>query len=124
MAAIAAVFWVFALLGTKYEIKEILFYGILLVTSAISLYCSGKIGVILPAMVIVAAKDLSIDDVIKVMMKCWIVAVSVKALLEIFGFIPNEICKKTNMLALGRDSYKWGMGILTYLRCLSLYASC
>ena len=69
LAAIAAVFWVFALLGTKYEIKEILFCGILLVTSAISLYCSGKIGVMLPAMVIVATKDISIDDVIKLMMK-------------------------------------------------------
>ena len=65
LAAIAAVFWVFVLLGTKYEIKEILFSGMLLVTSAVSLYCSSKIGAILPAMVIVAAKDISIDDVIK-----------------------------------------------------------
>lgn len=40
LAAIAAVFWAFALLGTKYEIKEILFSGMLLVVSAISLYCS------------------------------------------------------------------------------------
>ena len=110
LAAIAAVFWVFALLGTKYEIKEILFSGMLLVVSAISLYCSGKIGAILPAMVIVAAKDTSIDDVIKVMMKCWIVTVSVKVLLVVFGFIPNEIREKTNELAKGRDSYKMGYG--------------
>ena len=110
LAAIAAVFWVFALLGTKYEIKEILFCGILLVTSAISLYCSGKIGAILPAMVIVAAKDIPIDDIIKVMMKCWIVTVSVKVLLVVLGFIPNEIREKTNELALGRDSYKMGYG--------------
>ena len=110
LAAIAAVFWVFALLGTKYEIKEILFSGILLVVSAISLYCSGKIGAILPAMVIVAAKDISIDDVIKVMMKCWIVTVSVKVLLVVLGFIPNEIREKTNELAKGRDSYKMGYG--------------
>ena len=110
LAAIAAVFWVFALLGTKYEIKEILFSGMLLVVSAISLYCSGKIGAILPAMVIVAAKDTSIDDVIKVMMKCWIVTVSVKVLLVVLGFIPNEIREKTNELAKGRDSYKMGYG--------------
>ena len=110
LAAIAAVFWVFALLGTKYEIKDILFCSILLVTSAISLYCSGKIGAILPAMVIVAAKDTSIDDVIKVMMKCWIVTVSVKVLLVVLGFIPNEIREKTNELAKGRDSYKMGYG--------------
>lgn len=110
LAAIAAVFWVFALLGTKYEIKEILFSGMLLVASAISLYCSGKIGAILPAMVIVAAKDTSIDDVIKVMMKCWIVTVSVKVLLVVLGFIPNEIREKTNELAKGRDSYKMGYG--------------
>ena len=110
LAAIAAVFWVFALLGTKYEIKEILFSGILLVVSAISLYCSGKIGAILPAMVIVAAKDIPIDDIIKVMMKCWIVTVSVKVLLVVLGFIPNEIREKTNELAKGRDSYKMGYG--------------
>ena len=110
LAAIAAVFWVLALLGTKYEIKDILFCSILLVTSAISLYCSGKIGAILPAMVIVAAKDTSIDDVIKVMMKCWIVTVSVKVLLVVLGFIPNEIREKTNELAKGRDSYKMGYG--------------
>ena len=101
-------FWVFALLGTKYEIKEILFSGILLVTSAISLYCSGKIGKILPAMVIVAAKDISIDDAIKLLMKCWIITVSVKVLLVALGFIPNEIREKTNELAMGRDSYKMG----------------
>ena len=110
LAAIAAVFWVFALLGTKYEIKEILFCGTLLAISAVSLYCSGKIGAILPAMVIVAAKEISIDDVIKVMMKCWIVTVSVKVLLVVLGFIPNEIREKTNELALGRDSYKMGYG--------------
>ena len=110
MAAIAAVFWVFALLGIKYEIKDIVFCGILLVTSAISLYCSGKIGAILPAMVIVAAKDISIDDVIKVMMKCWIVAVSVKVLLVVLRFIPNEIREKTSGFAKGRDSYKMGYG--------------
>lgn len=110
LAAIAAVFCVFALLGTKYEIKEILFSGMLLVVSAISLYCSGKIGAILPAMVIVAAKDISIDDIIKVMMKCWIVTVSVKVLLVVLGFIPNEIREKTNELAKGRDSYKMGYG--------------
>ena len=110
LAAIAAVFWAFALLGTKYEIKEILFCGMLLVTSAVSLYCSGKIGAILPAMVIVAAKDISIDDVIKVMMKCWIVTVAVKVLLVVLGFIPNEIREKTNELAKGRDSYKMGYG--------------
>ena len=110
LAAIAAVFWVLALLGTKYEIKEILFSGMLLVVSAISLYCSGKIGVILPAMVIVAAKDISIDDAIKLMMKCWIVTVSVKVFLVVLGFIPNEIREKTNDLAKGRDSYKMGYG--------------
>ena len=89
LAAVASVFWAFALLGTKYEMKEMIFGGLLLVVSAISLYCSGKIGAILPAMVIVAAKDTSIDDVIKVMMKCWIVTVSVKVLLVVLGFIPN-----------------------------------
>ena len=108
LAAITAVFWVFALLGTKYEVKDILFCGILLVTSAISLYCSGKIGVILPAMVIVAAKDIPIDDIIKVMMKCWVVTVSAKVLLVVLDFIPNEIREKTNDLAKGRDSYKMG----------------
>lgn len=110
LAAIAAVFWVFALLGTKYEIKEILFSGILLVVSAISLYCSGKIGAILPAMVIVAAKDIPIDDIIKVMMKCWSVTVSVKVLLVVVGFIPNGLCEKTNELAKGRACYDMGYG--------------
>lgn len=110
LAAVASVFWVFALLGTKYEMKEMLLCGFLLAVSAISLYCSGKIGAILPAMVIVAAKDMSIDDVIKMMMKCWLITVVVKVVLVIIGVIPNEIREKTNKLAEGRDSYKMGYG--------------
>lgn len=108
LAAVASVFWVFALLGTKYEMKEMILCGLLLVVSAISLYCSGKIGAILPAMVIVVAKNTSIDDVINVMMKCWLITVVVKVVLVIIGVIPNEIREKTNELAEGRDSYKMG----------------
>ena len=103
-------FWAFALLGTKYEMKEMIFCGLLLVVSAISLYCSGKIGAILPAMVIVAAKDTSIDDVIKMIMKCWLVTVAVKVVLVVIGIIPNEIREKTTELAKGRDYYKIGYG--------------
>ena len=110
LAAVAMVFWVFALLGTKYEMKEMLLCGLLLVVSAISLYCSGKIGAILPAMVIVVAKDTLIDDVIKMMMKCWLVTVAVKVIGVIIGVIPNEIIEKTTELALGSDSYKMGYG--------------
>lgn len=110
LAAVASVFWAFALLGTKYEMKEMLLCGLLLVMSAISLFCSGKIGVILPAMVIIAAKDTSIDDVIKMIMKCWLVTVAVKVALVVIGVIPNEIREKTNELAKGRDSYKMGYG--------------
>ena len=110
LAAVASVFWAFALLGTKYEMKEMIFGGLLLVVSAISLYCSGKIGAILPAMVIVAAKDTSTDNVIKMIMKCWLVTVAVKVVLVVIGVIPNEIREKTNELAEGRDSYKMGYG--------------
>ena len=109
-AAVASVFWAFALLGTKYEMKEMLLCGLLLIVSAISLYCSGKIGAILPAMVIVAAKDTSIDDVIKMIMKCWLVTMAVKAVLVVIGIITNEIREKTTELAKGRDSYKMGYG--------------
>ena len=108
LAAVASVFWVFALLGTKYEMKEMIFAGLLLVVSTISLYCSGKVGAILPAMVIIAAKDTSTDNVIKMIMKCWLVTVAVKVFLVITGVIPNEIRYKTNKLAEGRDSYKMG----------------
>lgn len=109
-AVIAAVFWAFAIVGTNYELKEFFLCGLLLVISAISLLCSGKIGAILPAMVIVATKDTSIDDVIKMMMKCWIITVAAKVVLVVIGVIPNEIREKTNELAKGRDSYKMGYG--------------
>lgn len=110
LAAVASVFWVFALLGTKYEMKEMLLCGLLLAVSAISLYCSGKIGAILPAMVIVAAKDMSIDDVIKMMMKCWLITVTVKLALVLSGVISNETQLKATEFLHGRESNSMSYG--------------
>ena len=108
LATVAAVFWAFAIVGTNYELKEFFLCGLLLVISAISLLCSGKIGAILPAMVIVAAKDTSIDDVIRIMMRCWLITVMSKVILVIVGVIPNRIQEKYTELSHGEYSYTMG----------------
>ena len=110
LATVAAVFWLLALAGTKFELKEFFLCGLLLIVSAISLYCSGKIGAILPAMVIVAAKDTSIDDVIRIMMRCWLITVMAKVILVVVGVIPNRIQEKYTELSHGEESYTMGYG--------------
>lgn len=110
VAIVGLGFWLSVLRHTKFSLKEYMSTVCLLAVGALSLLFSGKIGVILPFLLIVASKEINVEKVLKDFSNVWICIVIFKTFLTLTGVIQTSITVQDRLLMNRAQRYDVGYG--------------
>lgn len=108
MGIMGLIFWTAVLRCTKFSPKEYIAVSVLLLISGVSLILSGKLGVILPFLLVMGSKDIEVEKVLKSLTNIWIGAVAFKIFLVLTGIIQNSGVTQGRIYA--ESAYRYGMG--------------
>ena len=110
LAMVGIVFWVATLYCMKFSQKEFIGILVLMLIGGLSLLFSGKLGVILPFLLISVSKGMEIEKVLRNSTRIWIGVFVFKIFLVLTGSVQNTVINQRRIFSEGAERNSMGYG--------------